>query len=88
MTDAELQAIRERSASSREVELQSILEAVGAALDGIEVSDFMLSFPVVRGVADLLSEVSRLRREHERSKAKLEAANDPTWPLPEGASND
>ena len=39
-----------------EIETEAILEAIRALLNGHEVSDFMLSYPDVRAVADLINQ--------------------------------
>ena len=45
---------RLRNLESDYVYLGALMDAVGLALDGKEPSDFMLSFPVVRRVYDLV----------------------------------
>jgi len=50
-------------------EARAVLGAVGAALDGQEVSDFMKSFPVVRRVVEAQQEIARLQRSVEGWKA-------------------
>ena len=43
-----------RNLESDYIYLGSLMDAVGQALDGKEPSDFMLSFPIVRRVYDLV----------------------------------
>lgn len=43
-----------RSLESQLVETNALLEAISDLLAGKGTSDFLLSFPVVRGVADLV----------------------------------
>uniref|UniRef100_A0A6M3KXZ2 Uncharacterized protein n=1 Tax=viral metagenome TaxID=1070528 RepID=A0A6M3KXZ2_9ZZZZ len=38
------------------IEAEMILDAISAALDGEEVSDFEMSFPIVMRVVDLVQE--------------------------------
>jgi len=44
-----------RNIESDYVYIGALLDAVGLVLDGKEPSDFMLSFPIVRRVYDLVS---------------------------------
>lgn len=45
------------SAEARLIEANAVLEAIGAALHGLPVSDFMESFPIVRAVIDLKASI-------------------------------
>lgn len=62
---------RQEGASNREVELEAILEAIAAALDGQPISDFMESFPLVRTARDARSQVSSLAGEVARLREGL-----------------
>jgi|GEM_PF-4578292 len=72
---AEVKRLREenRELINKYVEIGSWVKTISDILEGKEPSDFMLSYPLVREVADKVSEVKRLRRQiAKKDKERIE----------------